>query len=142
MITIVLLAMAVASMMASMPSIVLASTNDEEENERQAIESNDNGGNNKQFPGQEKIHKKDINPCLLDPSDPVCPDPDPDTQECPPGYAQNEDGNCFPLHDMCPKGYHSHEDDETGRCIKNNEKCQEGYERDPDFPTCSRIPDQ
>lgn len=81
----------------------------------------------------------DIDPCLLDPSDPVCPEPDPDTQECPPGYAQNEDGNCFPLHpEGCPSGYHGHEDDETGRCIPNSTPCDPGYEFNDDHSNCEK----
>lgn len=81
-----------------------------EKNEEQAIESNN-----------------DIEPCLLDPSLDSCPKPDPD-QNCPEGWAQNEDGNCFPLHpEGCPSGYHSHEDDETGRCIPNSTPCEPGY---------------
>lgn len=68
-----------------------------------------------------------IHPCLLDPSDPVCPKPGPD-QDCPEGYAQNEDGNCFLLHpEGCPQGYHGHEDDETGRCIPNSTPCDPSY---------------
>jgi hypothetical protein len=80
----------------------------------------------------------DPTPCLLDPSDPSCPEPDPTTGECPPGYNLNEDGNCFPEHDRCPTGYHSHEDDETGRCIPDETPCDEGYIMSPDFPTCER----
>ena len=79
-----------------------------------------------------------INPCLLDPSDPSCPKPDPTTQDCPPGWAQNEDGNCFPVHDKCPKGYHSHEDDETGRCIPNSTPCQPGYEFNRNHNNCEK----
>lgn len=80
------------------------------ENEQQAIESNN-----------------DINPCLLDPSLPSCPKPGPD-QDCPEGWAQNEDGDCFPLHpNGCPRGYHGHEDDETGRCIPNSTPCDPDY---------------
>jgi hypothetical protein len=81
----------------------------------------------------------DIDPCLLDPSDPICPKPDPDTQDCPEGYAQNEDGNCFPLHpDGCPSGYHGHEDDETGRCIPNSTPCDPGYEFNDDHSNCEK----
>jgi Ni/Co efflux regulator RcnB len=69
----------------------------------------------------------DINPCLLDPSLPECPKPGPN-QDCPEGWAQNEDGNCFPLHpEGCPSGYHGHEDDETGRCIPNSTPCDPSY---------------
>lgn len=75
----------------------------------------------------ETTEEESIDPCLLDPSDPSCPKPDPD-QNCPEGWAQNEDGNCFPLHpEGCPSGYHSHEDDETGRCIPNSTPCSPGY---------------
>jgi len=70
---------------------------------------------------------EDIDPCLLDPSDDSCPKPDPETQECPEGYNMNEDGNCFPEHDSCPRGTHSHEDDETGRCIRDSTPCDPGY---------------
>jgi len=77
-------------------------------------------------PAEEK-DSEPINPCLLDPSDPSCPKPD-ENQNCPDGWAQNEDGNCFPLHpEGCPSGYHSHEDDETGRCIPNSTPCSPGY---------------
>lgn len=80
------------------------------ENAEQAIESNN-----------------DINPCLLDPSLPTCPKPGPN-QDCPEGWAQNEDGDCFPLHpNGCPRGYHGHEDDETGRCIPNSTPCDPSY---------------
>lgn len=73
------------------------------------------------------ISQDDIEPCLLDPSLPSCPKPD-ENQDCPEGWAQNEDGNCFPLHpDGCPNGYHGHEDDETGRCIPNSTPCDPSY---------------
>ena len=74
-------------------------------------------------------------PCLLDPSDPSCPEPVDGV--CPEGFNMNEDGNCFPEHDRCPEGFHSHEDDETGRCIPDSTPCDDGFIRDPDFPTCS-----
>lgn len=88
-----------------------------------------------------EVEPEPIDPCLLDPSDPSCPKPDPITGECPPGWNQNEDGNCFPEHDRCPEGYHSHEDDETGRCIPDSTPCEPGYITDPDFPTCSKKVD-
>ena len=88
---------------------------------------------------EQQTNENNINPCLLDPSNPDCPKPD-ENQNCPEGWAQNEDGNCFPLHpDGCPEGYHSHENDETGRCIPDSTPCEPGYAMDPDFPTCSSI---
>jgi hypothetical protein len=72
--------------------------------------------------------------CLFHPELPKCKS---DNGVCPEGFAQNEDGNCFPRHDKCPKGFHSHEDDETGRCIPDSVPCEPGFVRDPDFPTCS-----
>jgi hypothetical protein len=102
------------------PSVLSSST--KQENNLEAFTSNN-----------------DIDPCLLDPSDPICPKPDPDTQDCPEGYAQNEDGNCFPLHpDGCPSGYHGHEDDETGRCIPNSTPCDPGYEFNDDHSNCEK----
>jgi hypothetical protein len=94
-----------------------------QQNEEAAIESQDDS----------------IHPCLLDPSDPVCPRPDPETQDCPAGYAQNEDGNCFLLHpEGCPSGYHGHEDDETGRCIPNDTPCDPGYKMNAAGTNCDR----
>jgi hypothetical protein len=44
---------------------------------------------------------------------------------------------CFLLHyGGCPEGYHSHQDDESGRCIPDSEKCEEGYIMAPDYPEC------
>ena len=78
-----------------------------------------------------------IDPCLLDPDNaPECPDPDPVTGECPTGYNMNENGKCFPEHDQCPKGYHSHEDDESGKCIPDSTPCDDGYIINPSFPSC------
>jgi hypothetical protein len=48
------------------------------------------------------------------------------------GYEQ-----CFPAHDGgCPVGYHSPDDDETGRCIPNSEGCPSGMIFRPDMKTC------
>ncbi len=74
-----------------------------------------------------------IEPCLLDPSLPECAPVD---GKCKEGWATNEDGQCFPRHERCPKEYHSHEDDESGRCIPNNTPCDPGYVTNPDFPEC------
>jgi hypothetical protein len=72
--------------------------------------------------------------CLFDPTLPHCASVD---GECPEGFANNAYDQCFPLHDRCPSGYHSHEDDESGRCIPDSTPCQPGYIMDPDFPTCT-----
>jgi len=72
--------------------------------------------------------------CLFNPSLPKCkPGPG---GNCPPNFGRNEDGNCFPLHHRCPSGYHSHEDDESGRCIPDRVPCDKGFIRNPDFPEC------
>jgi hypothetical protein len=90
-------------------------------------------------PKHPSVQNEPIHPCLLDPSDPVCPKPDPITQDCPEGYAQNEDGNCFLLHPQgCPTGYHGHEDDETGRCIPNSTPCDPGYEFNEGHTNCEK----
>ncbi|MGH9975845.1 MAG: hypothetical protein ACRD8Z_08440 [Nitrososphaeraceae archaeon] len=43
-------------------------------------------------------------------------------QECPEGFANNEDSTCFPKGD-CPEGYHKEDDDETGQCYPDSEGC-------------------
>ena len=73
--------------------------------------------------------------CLFHPSLPKC---NADNGKCPDGFFQNEDGNCFPKHDKCPKGYHSHENDETGRCIPDKTPCEPGYIINPSFPECGQ----
>lgn len=72
--------------------------------------------------------------CLFDPLLPKCA-PD-ENGNCPEGFNMNEDGQCFPEHDECPDGYHSADDDETGRCIPNSEGCQSGMIFRPDMKTC------
>lgn len=72
--------------------------------------------------------------CLFDPSLPKCA-PD-ENGNCPEGFGTNEDGQCFPFHERCPEGYHSHEDDETGRCIPDDVPCDPGYIMNPDYPSC------
>ena len=74
-------------------------------------------------------------PCLLDPPLPECAPVD---GMCKEGWAMNEDGQCFPRHDRCPKGHHSHEDDESGRCIPNDTPCDPGYVINPHFPECGK----
>ena len=52
--------------------------------------------------------------------------PDPITNECPPEFGQNEDGECFPTpmgEWTCPEGYHSEDDDESGQCYPDEEGC-------------------
>lgn len=62
--------------------------------------------------------------CLYDTSLPKCT---PGPEGCPEGFGTNEDGQCFLLHNKCPTGYHSHEDDESGECIPNSIPCEDGY---------------
>lgn len=72
--------------------------------------------------------------CLFDPSLPKCvPD---EVGNCPDGFGMNEDEQCFPLHDKCLEGYHSHEDYESGRCIPNAVPCDSGYIMNPEYPSC------
>ncbi|HZA43636.1 MAG TPA: hypothetical protein VE504_07785 [Nitrososphaeraceae archaeon] len=72
--------------------------------------------------------------CLFDPSLPHCAaDPE---GGCPDGFFMNEDNQCVPSHTRCPDGYHSHEDDESGRCIPDSIPCQDGYIMNPGFPSC------
>ena len=43
---------------------------------------------------------------------------------------ETEDSTCFPLDEngdwVCPEGYHSVEDDESGQCYPDSEECPEG----------------
>ena len=72
--------------------------------------------------------------CLFNPDLPKCASVD---GECPDGFFQNEDEQCVPSHlDGCPSGYHSVDDDETGRCIPNSDGCPEGMIFRPDGKTC------
>ena len=80
-------------------------------------------------------NSKDSKDCLFNPS---LPKRKSDNGKCPDGSFQNEDDNCFPQHDKYPKGYHSHENDETGRCIPDLTPCEPGSIIDPDIPTCSQ----
>jgi hypothetical protein len=64
------------------------------------------------------------NDCLSDPSLPKCASVG---GECPDGFGMNDDEQCFPNHDKCPNGSHSHEDDESGRCIPDKTPCEDGY---------------
>ena len=72
--------------------------------------------------------------CLFDPSLPTCTlGPD----GCPEGFVTNAYEECLPRHEGgCPEGYHSHEDDESGKCIPNSESCADGYIMNPDYPEC------
>jgi hypothetical protein len=61
-----------------------------------------------------------------------------DNGKYPDGFFQNEDCNCFPQHDKCSKGYHSHENDETSRCIPDKTPCEPRYIINPSFPECGQ----
>ncbi|MGH9974462.1 MAG: hypothetical protein ACRD8Z_01305 [Nitrososphaeraceae archaeon] len=63
--------------------------------------------------------------CLFDISQIKCL-PDPRTDECPPGFGDNEGGRCFPMANgewKCPEVYHGTDDDESGQCYPNSEGC-------------------
>lgn len=79
--------------------------------------------------GKDQSSSDDTGPdkqCLFDPSLPKCaPDKN---DECPEDFNMNEDGQCFPEHDECPNGYHSEDDDESGKCINDDEGCPDGME--------------
>jgi hypothetical protein len=60
--------------------------------------------------------------------------------ECPEGFGKNAYDECFPRHPQgCSEGYHSHEDDESGKCIPDTTGCAEGYIMEPDYPQCKRT---
>ncbi len=71
--------------------------------------------------------------CLFDPNLPKCASVD---GECPEGFFQNGYEQCVPQHDGCPNGYHSVDEDETGRCIPNSDGCPDGMIFRPDGKTC------
>ena len=71
---------------------------------------------------------------MFDPSLPKCA-PD-ENGNCPEGFNMNGMNNVFQQHDGCPDGYHSADDDETGRCIPNSEGCPSGMIFRPDMKTC------
>jgi hypothetical protein len=59
------------------------------------------------------------------------------------GFAQNEDGTCWPMtmvngtwKHVCPPGYHSESEDESGQCYPDTEPCYPGQIRDPDKAQC------
>lgn len=85
--------------------------------------------------GNTGILKPDMD-CLFDPSLPKCAPNE--KGQCPDDFGMNEDGQCFPLHERCPQGYHSHEDDESGKCIPDNIPCELGYIMNPSFPECQQ----
>ncbi len=59
---------------------------------------------------------------------------------CPEEFAMNSHEQCVPKHaGGCPEGYHSHENDESGRCIPDNIPCNEGYIINPDYPECQLM---
>jgi hypothetical protein len=74
------------------------------------------------------------NDCLFEPFLPKCvPD---ESANCPEGFNMNEDEQCFSKHNGCPDGYHSVDDDETGRCIPDSNGCPEGMIFRSDGKTC------
>ncbi len=78
-------------------------------------DNNDNDDNNNHRNNHHNNNTPDYS-CLFNPSQLKCAS---DNGECPDGFYQNEDGNCFPAHpEGCPSGYHSVDDDETGKCIQ------------------------
>jgi len=75
--------------------------------------------------------------CLFDPSLPKCTT---GPEGCPEGFAINANEQCYPKHESgCPEGYHSHEDDESGRCIPDDIPCNDGYIINPNYPECQLI---
>ena len=68
--------------------------------------------------------------CLFDILQDKC---DPGTEgECPEGFGQNSDNRCVPRTFVdgewkwiCPEGYHSAYEDESGQCYPNDEGCQD-----------------
>ena len=70
--------------------------------------------------------------CLFDPNLPKCASVD---GECPDGFFQNGYEQCVPA-GGCPDGYHTVDDDETGRCIPNSDGCPDGMIFRPDGETC------
>ena len=74
------------------------------------------------------------NDCLFNTELPKCaPDPN---GKCPDDFGTNEDGRCFVIHDECPDGYHTTEDDETGECNPNRECTGDGYVLVNDEQSC------
>lgn len=107
------------------------------ENDNDNNNDNDNDDNNNN--NKDRDNKPDRD-CLFNPSLPKCAS---DDGECPDGFFQNEDGNCVPDHrEGCPNGYHSVDDDETGKCIKNSKGCPDGMEFRPDGKTCTYIEEE
>ena len=108
--------------------------------------NNNNNNNNDDDDRNDKNHRDNYHngntpdgDCLFNPSLPKCA---PDNGECPKGFNQNEDGNCFPAHpEGCPNGYHGVDDDETGKCIDDNEGCPNGMVFRSDGKTCGHEDD-
>jgi len=95
----------------------IVSSNDpngfDEDSDGIACESNgDNSNRNLTTSPQEDIEGPDGD-CLFDPNLPKCASID---GECPDGFFQNGYEQCVPA-GGCPDGYHTVDDDETGRCF-------------------------
>jgi hypothetical protein len=100
-------------------TVVINGTQDKSNN------STENGDNEKTAAGPDRD-------CLFDPSLPKCVAVD---GKCPEGFNQNGYGQCVP-EGGCPKGYHTVDDDETGRCIPNSDGCPSDMIFRPDKKTC------
>jgi hypothetical protein len=107
----------------------------DEDNDGIGCESDDGNSNgNVTTPTPEANEEGPDGDCLFNPDLPKCASVD---GECPDGFFQNEDEQCVPDHrDGCPDGYHSVDDDETGRCIPNSDGCPAGMIFRPDQKTC------
>jgi hypothetical protein len=57
--------------------------------------------------------------CRYNPDQEKCTLPDP-TKDCPPGFARNEDAQCFKEGD-CPEGYARGDEDESGACYPEDD---------------------
>lgn len=72
--------------------------------------------------------------CLFDPSLPKCAVGS--NENCPEGFAMNENSQCVPIVDSCPDGFHKIDDDETGTCYPNEQGCPDGMIFTPDKKNC------
>lgn len=105
------------------------------------LDSNNDSQNNTDDSDQDVQGSEDSQPdgdCLFDPDLPKCA-PD-ENGDCPDGFFQNEDGQCVPG-GGCPEGYHSVDNDESGRCIPDSEGCPEDMIFRPDMETCGEKDD-
>lgn len=85
------------------------------------------------FPVKKVLDVEQI--CLFTPQHPSCPKPV--DGDCPEGWGQNENEQCFPSSIKCPEGFWRADDDETGACVKI--PASPIYE--PDNPFCVDDPE-